>query len=266
VFAILHGAPRHSIMSLLLASAALSAAAIVPACSWNQPGRNPYRGTVQEAVSRYVGIPAPTRAALVEKMERRAADDNVVITRDAIVGKDSYAPEIAAMHFGRQTVCDRVTRERWPDTAREPAAVYCEDGYCLIVPRICGNVSRVSRAGAAAGGGHAIAAGAAPRGRSVPAPAPEVDIELTDAMARLVAQPVPQTPTVTPAAFIPFAGGYAGSPGRAGFAPAMQTAIAPLPARPTPLAPVPEPAEAAMMLAGLSVVIAAARRARPERS
>ena len=248
-------------MSLLLASAALSAAAFVPACSWNQPGRNPYRGTVQEAVSRYVDIPAAARAALVAKMERRAADDNVVITRDAIVGKDSYAPEIAAMHFGRQTVCERVTRERWPETAREPAAVYCADGYCVIVPRICGNVSRVSRAGGGGGGTRGAAAG----GLSGPgvrpaAAAPEVDIEATDAMARLATSPVPHGAAQAADPLMPFAGGGSfASPGRVGYAPAQQTSLAPAPV-PATLSPVPEPASWLLFGAGAAVLAVSGRR------
>ncbi len=105
-------------MSLLLASAALTAAAMVPACSWNTPGRHPYRGTPVEAVSRYTDIPAATRAVLAARIAAGAADDRVIITRDTITGRQAYAPDITDMHFGRQTVCERVTRERWQRVER----------------------------------------------------------------------------------------------------------------------------------------------------
>jgi hypothetical protein len=253
-------------MSLLLASAAMTAAAMVPACSWNTPGRHPYRGTAMEAVSRYVDIPAATRLRLAARIDAGRADDDVVITRDAIEGRGSYASAITDMHFGRQTVCGRVTRERWPVTAREPAKVYCADGHCLIVPRICGNISRIRTAGNggasdSAGGGAGGSEGGsgsqyAPRSASMPQPAgaPEVDIEATDAMAQLtiaLAAPAPMTPLST--AGRPFGDWTPGPAWGAGNAPGAG------PVRTAPLSPVPEPAGWLMFLIGAAGVIAYSR-------
>lgn len=200
-------------MSLLLASAAVTAAAMVPACSWNTPGRNPYRGTAMEAVSRYVDIPAATRSRLVARIDAGTADDDVVITRDAVLGRQTYQPGITDMHFGRQTVCERVTRERWPASAREPAKVYCADGYCLIVPRVCGNISRIRMGSGESSGGSGPGSEGGGSGPDAslpafphrpgwipePAGAPEIDIETTDAMARLSAAAPRAAPPSLPA-------------------------------------------------------------------
>jgi hypothetical protein len=246
-------------MSLLLASAAMTAAAMIPACSWNTPGRHPYRGTAMEAVSRYVDIPAATRSRLAARIGAGSADDDVIITRDAVEGRHGYHPAITGMHFGRRTVCEEVARERWSATAREPAKVYCEDGHCLIVPRICGNISRIRRS--AAGGAPAGAAGPRagvqaggyiPRGGSIPLPAgaPEADIELADAMAQLVAGPA-AAPAPPRAPGFPL-GGWA--PG---------TGIGALPNASLPAAvpalPVPEPAGWMMLLAGAACLVLSSR-------
>lgn len=149
-------------MSTLLASAAV-ATAMLSHCSWNQPGRNPYRGSVTEAVSRYVDIPAPVRARLIARIESGRADDTVAIMRDSIAGKYDYSPRITGMHFGQRTLCETVTRDGWSATAREPAAVYCVGEQCLIVPKICGNISRVQRvAGDGSPGGAPRTGAAAP--------------------------------------------------------------------------------------------------------
>jgi hypothetical protein len=245
-------------MSLLLASAAVTVAAMVPACSWNTPGRHPYRGTATEAVSRYIDIPAATRARLVARIDAGTADDDVVITRDAILGRNAYQAAITDMHFGRQTVCARVTRERWPASAREPAKVYCADGYCLIVPRICGNISRIRMAGSS-GSGEAGETGGGPGAGSLPAfpyrpgaipqpgGAPEVDIEVTDAVARLSAAAPPQAPPSVPAR--PF-GDWTPGPG----APFAGPAAAP-PAFFLPASPVPEPDGWVMFAAGVASLL-----------
>jgi hypothetical protein len=212
-----------------------------------------------EAVSRYVDIPAATRLRLVARIDAGRADDDVVITRDAIEGRGSYASASTDMHFGRQTVCGRVTRERWPVTAREPAKVYCADGHCLIVPRICGNISRIrvaSGGNASDSAGEGAGGGYAPRSASMPQPAgaPEVDIEAADAMAQLAVAASAPAPTMPlSVADRPFGDWTPGPAWGAGNAPGAG------PARTAPLSPVPEPAGWLMFVIGAAGMLAYAR-------
>lgn len=118
---------------------------LVAACSWASPGANPYQGDVPSAVHSYTDIPAPVRARLAARMEKRAYDDIATITRDSIQGAQDYAPELRDMHFGRRTVCGYPDRSKWTDKMVERGLVYCEAEHCLIVPTVCRNVSRVTR-------------------------------------------------------------------------------------------------------------------------
>jgi hypothetical protein len=131
-------------MSLLLATAVV-AAAPAAACSWNDPGHNPYRGTIAAAVDRYTDIPAPVRERLKARMAVHRYDEMAAIRRDSITGRATYAPELRDMHFGAGQVCRTVDRSRWTDAMVERGLVYCEDNHCLIVPTVCRNVSRVTR-------------------------------------------------------------------------------------------------------------------------
>lgn len=131
-------------MSIALTTA-LATVQTVAACSWNEPGHNPYMGTMAAAVERYTDIPAPVRQKLRERMAVHAYDDLVAIRRDSITGRHRYAPELKQMHFGAGQVCGRVDRARWSDGALERGLVYCESGHCLVVPTVCRNVSRVQR-------------------------------------------------------------------------------------------------------------------------
>ena len=130
-------------MSILLA--ATLAAAVQPTCSWDNPGHNPYTGGSAAAIDRYTDIPQAVRITLKQRMTAGEADDQVKITRDAISGKSDYDPQIRDMHFGHASMCATVTRQKWAETRVEPAAVYCVDQHCILVPRICGNVSRITR-------------------------------------------------------------------------------------------------------------------------
>jgi hypothetical protein len=116
-----------------------------PVCSWDHPGVNPYRGRSGDAIDRYTDIPAAVRSTLRRRIEEQQPDDMVTITRDGISGKSQYDPAIRDMHFGAASVCATVTRSKWAENHQEPAAVYCVDKHCILVPKICGNVSRISR-------------------------------------------------------------------------------------------------------------------------
>ncbi|GGY02749.1 PEP-CTERM sorting domain-containing protein [Massilia dura] len=245
-------------MSTLLASAAV-ATAMLSHCSWNQPGRNPYRGSVTEAVSRYVDIPAPVRTQLIARIESGRADDTVAIMRDSIAGKYDYSPRITGMHFGQRTVCETVTRNGWSAAAREPATVYCVGEQCLIVPKICGNISRVQRVAGGGSGAGGPKAGAAtpPQVDAIPVAEPAFtrvaspdDVAAADAMAQTVAsEPQP--------ALLPLAGFQspfgAVTYGMGGHTPGPGTEH-------TQLSPVPEPATLGMIGAGLALLAGMARR------
>lgn len=127
----------------MIAFATLAAA--LAACSWDRPGANPFTGDVVAAVDRYQDIPEAARAALKARMAARRYDEIATITRDGIEGLHRYT-DLRDMHFGGGTVCRSVSRERWPAAAVERGLVYCEADHCLIVPTVCRNVSRISRA------------------------------------------------------------------------------------------------------------------------
>ncbi len=135
-------------MSLVLAATLAAVSAIQPSCSWDRPGLNPYRGKVRDALERYADIPAADRIALARRIEQGQADEQVEITRDAIRGQRDYYPGISDMHFGAASVCHQVTRSKWDPARVEPGAVYCVKEHCILVPKICGNVSRIGRRGA----------------------------------------------------------------------------------------------------------------------
>lgn len=97
------------------------------------------------AVDRYQDIPAPVRSALKARMAKRQYDEIATIGRDAITGDKATYRDLRDMHFGKGTVCQSVTRDRWLPTTTERGLVYCEDSHCIIVPTVCRNVSRITR-------------------------------------------------------------------------------------------------------------------------
>ncbi|MYM26417.1 hypothetical protein GTP46_27700 [Duganella sp. FT135W] len=132
-------------LTLALALASVTAAVPEPSCSWDHPGRNPYRGSIVAAIDHYTDIPPAVASTLKRRMAEDQPDDQVTITRDAITGREQYSAHIRAMHFGTASVCASVTRDGWSPSRQEPAKVYCVGTVCILVPRICGNISRVTR-------------------------------------------------------------------------------------------------------------------------
>jgi len=129
----------------LIAAALAATLSVSAVCSWNRPGVDPFRGDPAAAVEHYQDIPAPQRKALREKIASGKSDDKVAIGRDGVTGKWQYDAAIRDMHFGKRRMCGSVDRSKWSAVRSEPAAVYCADQHCLIVPKICGNVSRITR-------------------------------------------------------------------------------------------------------------------------
>ncbi len=132
-------------MSIILAAALIAVPAAVPTCSWNDPGRDRYRGTVAAAVDRYTDIPEAVRERLKSRMASYQYDEMAAIRRDSVTGKAHYAPNLRDMHFGAGQVCGTVDRSSWRDDHVERGLVYCEDTHCIIVPTVCRNVSRIDR-------------------------------------------------------------------------------------------------------------------------
>ncbi|NGZ85012.1 MHFG family PEP-CTERM protein [Duganella aceris] len=149
-------------MTILLAITL--AAAIQPTCSWDRPGQNPYTGGAAAAIDHYTDIPATVRGTLKRRMAEGQSDDQVNITRDGISGKNQYGAQIRDMHFGKNSVCGTVTRSKWAADRVEPAAVYCVGAHCVLVPKICGNVSRITRNAPAVAAAKQAADGAAADG------------------------------------------------------------------------------------------------------
>lgn len=127
-------------VGVILAAASMQ---VVPACSWDRPGANPYMGDVPSAVERYTDIPAATRAKLRAKMQRRQYDDVATITRDGIESATTTYSNLRDMHFGGNRLCSTVTTTKWTPSMQERGLVYCADGHCVIVPTVCRNVSRI---------------------------------------------------------------------------------------------------------------------------
>jgi hypothetical protein len=132
-------------MSLLATALLATSHAVVPACAWDRPGHNRFTGDVAAAVQHYADIPAPVAARLQARIRARDFDDMAEIRRDQIQGKHQYAPELRDMHFGKGSICQTTSRSKWSDSATERGMVYCEGEHCLIVPTVCGNLSRVTR-------------------------------------------------------------------------------------------------------------------------
>ncbi|WP_284620200.1 PEP-CTERM sorting domain-containing protein [Aquabacterium humicola] len=115
-------------------------------CAWGLPGRNPYRGTVEEALVT-AKLPAEVIQRIAYKVKAGAIDDRLIIGNAGIRAQRDqreFEPGNVAMTYGK-TLCVN-TRVNFKPGHVEQASLYeAADKrgrlYAVMVPDVCGNVS-----------------------------------------------------------------------------------------------------------------------------
>lgn len=138
---------KKKLLAMVLAAASAHAWAIAPnRCDWNNPGVNPFRGSPLFAVLGYDGIPGWTKTVLATRVAFGVTPtDYATITRGKIESQAgySYSPFLTEMHFGNGEKCTLPDRGKWSEDRKEKSPVWCFQGHCITVPKICNNVSRI---------------------------------------------------------------------------------------------------------------------------
>ena len=121
-------------------------------CVWGQPGRNPYQGTVEQAL-RAGRLPAELIGPLAERIRARQANDRVSISSTGIRaehGGREFSPRGMALSFGHSMCLN--SRVNFAPGHVEPADLYLVSDAAgrqraVVVPDVCGNVSVLSAGG-----------------------------------------------------------------------------------------------------------------------
>jgi hypothetical protein len=148
-----HALSRHHAHAALQAAAAATVAAnpadtlaLRHGCVWGQPGRNPYRGTVEQAL-RSAALPEEVVQSVVAQVRDGQPVDRLAIRNDGVHALASgrvFSAQNIAMTYGK-TLC-LSTRVNFVAGHSEPAALYeaaTASGrvVAVMVPEVCGNVS-----------------------------------------------------------------------------------------------------------------------------
>ena len=120
-------------------------------CTWGQPGRSPYKGTVEEAL-RTAQVPEYVVQKVAERVRVKNSNGRLVINNKSIrlVGsKRQFSSANVTMTYGR-TLCVE-TKVHFKKGHSELADLYDvtdEQGkrYAVMVPDVCGNVSVLAAA------------------------------------------------------------------------------------------------------------------------
>ena len=147
----------------LLAQATVAAAPATPAgltlrqgCAWGQPGRNPYRGSTEQALTA-AGLPPEVVRQIAAQRQAGHRAGRLQISRDAIRlddGSRAFNPRQMAMSFGT-TLClnSRVNFAPGHVEAADLFEARDEQGrvHAVMVPGVCGNVTVLQGTRAAGG-------------------------------------------------------------------------------------------------------------------
>jgi hypothetical protein len=115
-------------------------------CAWGEPGRAPYKGTIQQALNG-ARLPADVVAVLERKIQAHETSDVVEIRNDkirAVHGAAAFEPHAIKMTFAK-TLCLN-SRVNFKPGHVELADLYeTRDArgvtYSVMVPYVCGNIS-----------------------------------------------------------------------------------------------------------------------------
>ncbi len=156
-----------------LATGAATALTLRQGCAWGQPGRQPYRGSTEQALTA-AGLPPEVVQQIAAQRQAGRPAGRLEISRSAIRqvdGPGRFNPRSMAMSFGL-TLCLH-SRVNFVPGHVEPADLYqARDAsgrlFSVMVPEVCGNVTVLSAP--APGGVVAAVAGAlAQRGEALAA-------------------------------------------------------------------------------------------------
>lgn len=121
-------------------------------CSWGQPGRLPYQGTVEQALL-HARLPPEVVAEVSQRAARRQVSDRVTIRNDGIRGQrhgHEFDPQRVALTFGH-TLClnSRVNFVAGHEEQADLYEVADRQGrvHAVMVPDVCGNVSVLGQRG-----------------------------------------------------------------------------------------------------------------------
>jgi hypothetical protein len=163
---------RHARAALQVAAEPTAAAkpsntlALRHGCVWGQPGRNPYRGTVEQAL-RSAALPEEVVQSVAAQVRDGQPVDRLEIRNDgvhAVASGRVFNAQNIAMTYGK-TLCLN-TRVNFVAGHRESAALYeavTASGrvVAVMVPEVCGNVSVLGQSDTAMRPGVLSARGAA---------------------------------------------------------------------------------------------------------
>lgn len=120
------------------------------ACDWNDPGADPFTGSMYRAVFS-MDAPLIDRASVWIQMRKSKPVDHILIDREGIKSKTGaavYGPQIRAMSWGAGKTCPGVAdRSKWESHRVEPAVVYSSGNLHVMVAEVCGNPARVDLIG-----------------------------------------------------------------------------------------------------------------------
>ena len=126
-------------------------------CVWGSPGRDPYRGSTEQAL-KAARLPPEVVHEVSALIARGAASADLEISDDGIRtldGRREFSPRVPAMAFGH-SLCFDTTVNFQPGHV-EPARLFeasARDGrlFSVMVPSVCGNVSVLSERAVAGDG------------------------------------------------------------------------------------------------------------------